>query len=728
MKKKPLLMLLALSLVSCSFSSSQKYFNRLALNEEETSASEESSSGNPFTLSDTVSYESPYGDYSAKQIHQAIIEGIRADEEARAKQKEEDDAAFSQNLLRALSAGAGIGVSLYTKNFSTIADNAKDLGGSVMKMLGYEEGGSFLNWNYRIFDAIQALSKKLDAISVQISDMERNISDHINALSSSLQTSSNRILNAITDSETKTRYSQSLSLFQSAKSNWDSFISRALVPMENKINNFITHYTQYFGDFLDRCYVESGTNLTIYYNAKGGVTLPRNGTDYDLFGERIVKERQVRVPLASKTFDRYNENGGRSYQFMDLEMLIDYLEEGMETSLAEDTIMQLRLLASQSYFSSSAEVRDYFDTYLAFANYLSGQSMGGVDSTNMKPIDVYETLLSSVYNFGFETEDEMTAIISKLGRTFYSASTICDMASIFSRTDTYETSLSKANAAVIEELTLTNRVHPNRGRKVYCLGLDTYAEFQDHELVLKTLFQAANRVDRGDGVTAEKTDDPGYTIVENSASVLLDGTPINLASLQENSLTMADFLLMKIKYSTNIAELHGKTESFGDYLVSNGIINDPKKEVVFSLGEILAGSLTPSSDPNYSLYHIGHRASDNYAGPGFDPYSEITDGAMMNSYTKVAVTGQAASFDTPLQSYQNYILGTGYSYSSQDGWTSLELYSSHDDYVPDGGDYSSFVHVGGYKDNIIHNENGFSLSFNAFDLADIYLLVKVEVE
>ena len=725
--KKPLFaLLMAGMLASCSFGSiADAYANKRAFANEETSESQEEEEGNPFTLSDTVSYESPYGDYSVKEIHQAIIAGIKADEEAKAKQKEEDDAAFNQDLMRALSAGAGIGISLYTKDYSTITDSLKDLGGSVMKMMGYEEGGSFLNWNYRIFDAIQQLSKKLDAISTQISDMEENITNHINALSSSLQTNSNRILNAITDSETKTRYSQTLSLFQSAKSNWDSFISRAYVPMENKINNFITHYTQYFGDFLDRCYVGNGAQLTLYYNSKGGISLPRNGTDYDLSGERIVREVVVDVPLAQNAFDHYNENGGRSYQFIDIEMLMDYLESGMDATLAEDCIMQLRMLASQSYFSAASEVRDYFDTYLTFANYLSGQSMGGVDSTNMKPIDVYESLLSSVYNFGFETEDEMTAVVSKLGRTFYSASIICDTANIFARTDTYDSSLKKANAAVIKELTLEGRVHPNRGRKFYCLDLDTYAEFQDHELLLETYFQANNRSDRGDGITAENPENPDYQVVENSTKVLLDGNEINLASLQENSLTLADFLLMKIKYSTNIAPLYPEAPSFGSYLVAKGVINDPTKEVVFSLGEILAGELTPSNDPNYSLYALGHRQSDNYAGGRFALYSQLTDGNSLNSVTKIAVTGQAADFDTPIQNYRNYILGTGFSYTYQDGWTSLDMYGSHRDYVPKDGDVSSFVFVGGHKDNVIHNENGFSLSFHAFDLADVYLLMKV---
>jgi hypothetical protein len=122
---------------------------------------------------------------------------------------------------------------------------------------------------------------------------------------------------------------------------------------------------------------------------------------------------------------------------------------------------------------------------------------------------------------------------------------------------------------------------------------------------------------------------------------------------------------------------------------------------------------------------LGHRQSDNYAGGGFALYSQLTDGNSLNSVTKIAVTGQAADFDTPIQNYRNYILGTGFSYTYQDGWTSLDMYGSHRDYVPKDGDASSFVFVGGHKDNVIHNENGFSLSFHAFDLADVYLLMKV---
>ena len=43
----------------------------------------------------------------------------------------------------------------------------------------------------------------------------------------------------------------------------DSFVSRAYVPMENKINNFTNHYTEYFGNFLDRCYIDHGATLNL---------------------------------------------------------------------------------------------------------------------------------------------------------------------------------------------------------------------------------------------------------------------------------------------------------------------------------------------------------------------------------------------------------------------------------------------------------------------------------
>lgn len=688
---------------------------------------EEGDEGSPFTLSDTVSYQSPYGEYTVNEINRAIIDSIKADAEAKAKQKEEDDAAFKQDLTRAFTAAIGIGSALYSKDYSNISENLGTLGGSVMKMLGYESGQSFLNWNYRIFDAIQELAKKLDAISSQITEMEESISNHINYLSNSIQSTSNRILNAIVDAETKTRYSQSITMFQAAKANWDSFVSRAYVPMENKINNFTNHYIEYFGNFLDKCYIDQGATLNLYYNAKGGITLPRNGTDYDLFGERITHQKSVHVPLASKAFARYNAHNGRAYRFMDLEILQDFIDSGVPNTLAEDCIMNLRLLASQSYFSSSVNVGDYFDTYLTFTNYLSGQSLGGVDSTNMKPIDVYNALLSSVYNYGFETEEEMTAVVSKLGRTFYSASTICDMASVFARTDTYDAPIKSATEAALKELTLENRVHPSKGRKIYCLDLDTYAEFQDHELLLQGLYEAQN-TEKRDGVTAEDAEKPNYELVENSAKVFLDGRELNLASLQENSLTLADFLMMKIKYATYAPTLFTEAPSFGTYLVGNGVINDPRKTVVFSLGEILYDEVQPGSDPTFDFYAIGNRRSDDYKGDPFVPYEKISDDAKINEIAKLAVTGQAATFDSQLHSFSNYVLGTGFVHKEDDGETCLDLYAAHADYVPENGDYSSFVHVGGYKDNKIHNENGYSLSFYAYDLADVYLLMKVSVE
>jgi hypothetical protein len=162
--------------------------------------------------------------------------------------------------------------------------------------------------------------------------------------------------------------------------------------------------------------------------------------------------------------------------------------------------------------------------------------------------------------------------------------------------------------------------------------------------------------------------------------------------------------------------------------VGNGVINDPRKSVVFSLGEILYDEVEPASDPTFDFYAIGRRNSDDYEGEDFVPYAVVNDDNKINDIAKLAVTGQAATFDSPLHSFSNYVLGTGFTYEKDDDNTCLNLYAAHQDYVPEDGDYSSFVHVGGYKDNKIHNENGYSLSFYAFDLADVYLLMKVSVE
>lgn len=725
---KILLVSLALLLSSCAGKTSLQIANKAAILDESSLAPEDDS----FTLSDTVSYVSPYGNYSVREINQALIDAIVNEREEKRRQKEEADAEFQQNLSRSFSAALKIGASLYTRDYSSITSDAGDLAGSVMKMLGYEGGESFLNWNYKIYDAIQELSKKIDALSQQITDMEANLTSRINSLSTNLETSANRIIAAIVDAETKTRFTQSLSLFQSAKANWDSFVNGAYVPLQNRINGFVATYTEYFGAFLDACYRENGATVTLYYNEAGAITLPRNDTDYDLMGKKIVKKAEVAVPLPEKTFERYNQNKGKAYYLMDVHIFEDLIRQGMDASLAEDVILQLRLLASKEVFGKAEEVRDYFDTYLNFTNYLTGQSMEGVDSTNAKPIEVYLSLLSSVYNFGFEVEDEVVAIICRLGRTFYSASMIADMASLFARNDTYAKSLAAAEETVGEELTTQGRTHPNIGNKFYCLDAATYAEFVGKELMLKALFKA-NTTEKYGEVEAQDSENPDYKCVDGTAKVYLDGEEISLSAIEENSLSLSDFMIMKIKYANNIAPLYENPLSFGAYLLANGLINDPGRNVVFSASEILVDTLTPANDPTYDLYMIGNRHSDNYGGEIPALYSEIPAGedldATLNATTKVCVTGQAASFDTPLYQSSDYILGAGYTYQSgDDNSFSLSIYASHPEYVFENNAIGDFVSVGGYIDNEIHNENGYSYSFNLYDMSDVYLLLKTKID
>ena len=725
---KILFIFLALLLSSCSGRNILPFQNKAAIVGETSVASED----DPFTISDTVSYVSPYGSYSVREINEALIDAIVNEREEKRRQKEEADAEFQQNLSRSFTAALKIGASLYTGDYSNIASDAGDFAGSVMKMLGYEGGESFLNWNYRIYDAIQELSKKIDALSEQMTDMEANLTSRINTLSTSLETSANRIINAITDAETKTRFSQSLSLFQSAKANWDSFVNGAYVPLQNRINGFVSTYTEYFGAFLDSCYRNNGATVTLYYNEAGAITFPRNGTDYDLMGKKIVNEVEVHVPLPGKTFQRYNENKGKAYYLMDVNIFEDLIEQGMDVTLAEEVVLQLRLLAAKEVFGKAEEVRNYFDTYLNFTNYLTGQSMEGVDSTNAKPIEVYLTLLSSVYNFGFEVEDEVVAIISRLGRTFYSASMIADMASLFARNDTYAKSLEATEKAVGKELTTQGRIHPNIGNRFYCLDAATYAEFADKELLLKALFKADNTKEYDD-VTAQKIDDPDYKYVDGTAKVYLDGEEISLSAIEENSLSLSDFMIMKIKYANNIAPLYENPLSFGAYLLSNGLINDPGRPVVFSASEILVDTMTPANDLTHDLYMIGNRHSDNYGGEIPSLYSEIPAGddlaATLNAATKVCVTGQAATFDSSLYQSSDYILGAGYTYQhGDDNSFSLTVYASHPEYVFENNNIGDFVSLGGYKGNTIHDENGYSYSFNLYDMSDVYLLLKTRID
>ena len=727
MKKKYLLLPIVLMLTSCvSINNTSKY---VAVREGEPVDPTTQS----FTIEDTIKYESPYGNMSVRDINADLVNCIQKDIEEKEKQREEDKAAFRTNAVRALSSAAQIGIALYTENYSSIsADTIGDLGGSVMLMLGFKEGGNFLNSNARILNALQEIQTKLQEMSEQMAEMEINLVDHINNLSQNLQSATNQILDAVTDAEVRERFSNSLTMFQAAKSNWDHFVTSQFVPLQNKCNDFLASYTDYFGKFLDATYENGEYALTIYYAEDGGVTLPRGNIDYDIIGKKIVRTETVNLPLAKKTFDKVNSLGGAAYNLVDVDIFIDWLDQGVDKEVAKDAISELRLLAAKNYFKDFDSIQGFFNAYINFGEALTGMTLDGVDASNMNPIDVYHSLLSSVYNFGFETEDEMTALVAKMARVYYSASYINDMARMFSSTNIYEDRFKLIDSYVIKELTIDGRTNPNVGSKFYSYDIDSYVQFEEHELELQSEFYASNTRDyKEDEIWCQDEDDPQYKQTEGGTHVYLDGDKIEISTIAQKSVAYADFEMMKIKYIHNIQPSQENPISFGNYLVSHGVINDPTKNIVFSLDNIFSDNehQDVQSDPYYNLYLTGEQHHATYSGDLGVQFSQLQRD-FLNDATRVSVSGRVATFDTDLGECGAFVLGVGYVFQDLDGKTYLlDAYSSHPEKYYENNDMSKFINILSIDKHGQPFPNGDgALGFVLSDLTDCYVLTKTSVK
>ena len=145
MRKLSFTFIAALALTSCSLPISNKGAD-FAYRDGEGESSQISSQtggqydGSPFTLEDTLTYNTPFDGMTIEEINADVISSIRSTREEALRQREEDEAAFRQNAIRALSSAAIIGSALFTKNYSSIStDSLQNLGGSVMLMLGFYE-------------------------------------------------------------------------------------------------------------------------------------------------------------------------------------------------------------------------------------------------------------------------------------------------------------------------------------------------------------------------------------------------------------------------------------------------------------------------------------------------------------------------------------------------------------------------------------------------------------
>ena len=684
-----------------------------------------------FVLEDTIAYTDPYREMTIRQINEDVVESVRRDREEKNRQRQEDREAFQDSAILALSSAASIGSALYTKNYSSITtDSIQNLSGSVMQMLGYDQGSSVLSFSTKVLNALQHIQEQLQQISTQISEMEINLVDRINNLQQNLQLASNKILDSIADSEVRIRFSNSLTFFQTAKANWDHFVTSQYVPLQNMCNDFLATYTDYFGDFLDRCYLASGLFVTVYYTEGGTVTLPRRSTDYDFYGARIARHKTIQVPLAENTFAKMNALGGVAYNLIDLDILQDLLDQGMEKEDAKDVIKQLRLNAARSYFKDAEAIQGFFNAYINFGEALTGMTLEGVDASNMNPIAVYHALLSSVYNFGFETEEEIVALIAKMARVYYSASYINDMARMFSTTNVYEDRFNLIESQIVKELTTQNRANPNVGSKFFSYDVDSYVEFQSHELKLLSEFYAGKTEEYDDDEWCQDFDKPEYESSENGTHVYLDGHQIFLSDVEEASVSYPDFEMMKIKYVHNILPSLSEPISFGTYLMRNGLINDPGKSVVFSLDNLFDEDegQDVAADPTYSLYLTGeHQNEDCDEDPGVR-FSKVDRGDL-NDISKVVVGGKVATFDTDIGVSGNYVLGVGYKYYDLDGDDyRLDAFSAHPEvfYEDDAmGDFIN-VHAIDDDDDPIDYKDG-ALGFVLTDITDCYILSKTTV-
>ena len=170
--------------------------------------------------------------------------------------------------------------------------------------------------------------------------------------------------------------------------------------------------------------------------------------------------------------------------------------------------------------------------------------------------------------------------------------------------------------------------------------------------------------------------------------------------------------------------------SFGQYLLAHGVINDPSKNVVFSLDTIHQADdpQSVSGDPHFNLYLTGQKTGNGYA-ESLDQCTQIGDRETMQSATKV-VSGRVATFDSEVGVCGDFPLGVGYVYvDGDDRAFRLEGYSAHPEKYYEGNNMAGMVTVSGVHESgePVDYDNG-AYAFQLNDFTDCYILTKTTIE
>ena len=445
-----------------------------------------------------------------------------------------------------------------------------------------------------IVESLQAIIKMLDRIENEI----QGIREELDVIEEQLESISQQAL---------------LSDFITAYNAWTAFMTDYYTPMVDVINLYNNAYFRYFNDLVRSTSDKSNPkSIKLYYDYSGKLAYPDSTLVLSVDGRQInqAATKTIELPELVHALAGLRHNSGHTYSDIENDIIVDILGSNQYTTEElVDIIKTLRFNAMYSYFSNSSNADNYSNVFKNFCENLAGGS--GVSVT---PLDCLATLLSTIYNFGFETEADLNLAIIKLSNTYYCAKSIAQFADSVNQSHSSSTTYDSLNTRVQNELTSKRFFHPNdENGNVYCFNSNCYVKCTTDAYGIYAYFEWDDD-DRLGGTRIVRSSDGKF----NNHSPAYDTN--SFSSISETAIkTMA----IKVKIYN---QLHGTNYKFKEYLEKIGILPSNKvnkvQGIVLDIEKLLRDTESDGDDWDelkvltYSqekMKHIYASKDDNYA-------------------------------------------------------------------------------------------------------------------
>ena len=553
-------------------------------------------------------------------------------------------------LMSGATALAKIGIGLYTGN-TIMAKNA------IGDYLGID---SLRNPNTVILENLQAIMGELKVIESKLD----GITQQLNAMQAELEN-----LGKIS----------MFNSFMSAHSAWTDFITDYYTPLTDQINSYTSNYFRYFYDFVKSSSTSDGSlapTITLHYDSEGKLAFPDESGLQSLDGRTIdpAATKTIVIPELFFALNGITESGNSAYLDIEEDIIADLVNTlHPDDQLLSEILQAIRFQAIQSYFSSTSIMDGFINAFNNFCRSLTGTQL----VTAMNPLDSFELMLESIYNFGFEAEPEMNLALIKLTATFHTARAITDYLSLI---DTASAITIGSNADLIknvqDELSSERFFHRNDANgNPYCFSTGCYTSVSLNTYSLMWW-------DCDDGCWSR--------MYVNNTSEWNGPTISSVSSISEADVR---FMALKVRLLNSIKHTN---YSFEEYFIRIGVIPDNYKGRV--LGVILGiDSLLDDKDDIEDLTYpcnLTTEIKNGYTNTTQGPYPNAADPHDLDGTWSYAIKGWM------------YYFGDGNCYNSILAVDAFRHYLGYDDPTTYVGKVNYFGTGRAGWDVPVENEDG----------------------